>query len=70
MSYIDFVLKCADYVWYIYKINCRVPHAETTLGNCGRYMLPVYGLVALTMLKPVHRVFRSYDVFPPKNARG
>jgi len=33
-------------------------------------MLPIYGLVALTMLKPVHRVFRSSDVFPPKNASG
>jgi len=29
-------------------------------------MLPIYGLVALTMLKPVHRVFRSSDVFPPR----
>jgi len=34
-----------------------VPYAETTLGNCGRYMqasymLLIYGLVALTMLKP------------------
>ena len=29
MSYIDFVLKCADFVWYIYDINCRVRHAGT-----------------------------------------
>ena len=54
----------------LYDINWRVPDAETTLGNCGRYMLPIYGLVALTMLKRVHRFLRSYDVFPPKNARG
>jgi len=44
-------------IYIQYKLTCAPSR------NNSRCMLPIYGLVALTMLKPVHCVFRSYDVF-------